>query len=84
LQTKIGWKNNFCCRADLFACGIFCAWLPPNIIWYIYAALFFLYGIYAAIDGRNAQKRWISNITDRKDTATAIGNFIQVFKGILY
>lgn len=36
--------------------------------------LFFLYGIYAAAT-EGISKAWISNITDKKDTATAIGTF---------
>jgi len=41
---------------------------------YIVFALFLIYGAYAAAtDG--ISKAWISNITDAKDTATAIGTF---------
>jgi len=36
--------------------------------------LFLLYGIYAAAT-EGISKAWISNITDKKDTATAIGTF---------
>lgn len=36
--------------------------------------LFFLYGIYAAAT-EGVSKAWISNITDKKDTATALGTF---------
>lgn len=36
--------------------------------------LFFLYGIYAAAT-EGVSKAWISNISDKKDTATAIGTF---------
>ncbi len=36
--------------------------------------LFFLYGIYAAMT-EGVSKAWISNITDKKDTATAIGTY---------
>lgn len=41
---------------------------------YAFAALFFLYGIYAAAT-EGVAKAWISEITDKKDTATAIGTF---------
>ncbi len=41
---------------------------------YVYMVLFFLYGIYAAAT-EGIAKAWISNITDPKDTATAIGSF---------
>lgn len=41
---------------------------------YAIAGLFFLYGIYAAAtDG--ISKAWITNICDKKDTATAIGTY---------
>ena len=41
---------------------------------YGFLGLFFLYGIYAAAtDG--ISKAWISNISDKKDTATAIGTY---------
>ncbi|MBS1603347.1 MAG: MFS transporter [Bacteroidetes bacterium] len=40
--------------------------------WYL--LLLFLYGLYAAAT-EGITKAWISNITDRKDTATAIGAF---------
>jgi MFS family permease len=36
--------------------------------------LFFLYGIYAA-STEGISKAWISNIADKKDTATAIGSY---------
>lgn len=41
---------------------------------YMIFVLFFLYGIYAAAT-EGISKAWISNITDKKDTATAIGTF---------
>jgi sugar phosphate permease len=41
---------------------------------YIFFSLFFLYGLYAAAT-EGISKAWISNITDKKDTATAIGTF---------
>jgi predicted MFS family arabinose efflux permease len=40
----------------------------------IYLLLFFGYGLYAAAT-EGISKAWISNITDKKDTATAIGTF---------
>ncbi|MDO8930526.1 MAG: MFS transporter [Bacteroidota bacterium] len=40
----------------------------------MYLALFFLYGLYAAAT-EGIAKAWISNITEPKDTATAIGSF---------
>ncbi|HMZ61731.1 MAG TPA: MFS transporter, partial [Leptospiraceae bacterium] len=41
---------------------------------YVFFGLFFLYGIYAA-STEGISKAWISNITEKKDTATAIGTF---------
>lgn len=40
----------------------------------IFMVLFFIYGIYAAAT-EGVAKAWISNIADRKDTATAIGTY---------
>lgn len=45
-----------------------------NSSFYVFIFLFFLYGVYAgATEG--IAKAWISNISERKDTATAIGTF---------
>lgn len=41
---------------------------------YVFFVLFFLYGVYAAAT-EGVSKAWISNITDKKDTAAAIGTF---------
>jgi MFS family permease len=41
---------------------------------YQYAILFFLYGIYAAAT-ESIAKAWISNLSNKKDTATAIGTY---------
>jgi MFS family permease len=41
---------------------------------YVLVGLFLLYGIYAAAT-EGIAKAWISNITDKKDTATAIGTY---------
>ncbi|MFY9150578.1 MAG: MFS transporter [Prolixibacteraceae bacterium] len=41
---------------------------------FIYLFLFFMYGLYGA-STEGITKAWISNITDKKDTATAIGSF---------
>jgi len=41
---------------------------------YQFIMLFFLYGIYAAAT-ESVAKAWISNISDKKDTATAIGTY---------
>lgn len=42
--------------------------------WYWYGLLFFLYGLYAAAT-EGISKAWISNITKKNDTATAIGTY---------
>lgn len=41
---------------------------------YAIAAMFFFYGVYAAAS-EGISKAWITNIADKKDTATAIGTF---------
>jgi len=41
---------------------------------YLFYVLFFLYGIYAA-STEGVSKAWISNITNKSDTATAIGTY---------
>ena len=45
-----------------------------NKNYYVFFFLFFLYGVYASAT-EGISKAWISNISDRKDTATAIGTF---------
>jgi MFS family permease len=42
--------------------------------WWQFGALFFLYGIYAAFT-EGVSKAWISNVTEAKDVATAIGTY---------
>ena len=41
---------------------------------YTYFVLFFIYGIYAAAT-EGISKAWISNISKKEDTATAIGTY---------
>ncbi len=48
--------------------------ISANTNLYFFFGLFFLYGIYAAAT-EGISKAWISNITSKKDTATAIGTF---------
>lgn len=72
LADKIGLKSIFLVGLALFATVYFGMAVSSDI--YIYFGLFFLYGIYAAAtDG--ITKAWISTITDKRDTATAIGTF---------
>ena len=69
---KIGLKKMLVFGLVIFAIVYFGMGVTANR--YVFAALFFLYGIYAAAT-EGISKAWISNITERKDTATAIGTF---------
>lgn len=72
IADKVGLKKIFIIGLTLFATVYFGMSANANI--YVYFGLFFLYGIYgAATEG--ISKAWISNITDKKDTATAIGTY---------
>ncbi|MCX5816606.1 MAG: MFS transporter [Proteobacteria bacterium] len=72
IADKVGLKKIFIIGLTLFATVYFGMSVNANI--YVYFGLFFLYGIYgAATEG--ISKAWISNITDKKDTATAIGTY---------
>jgi MFS family permease len=72
LADKIGLKTIFITGLLIFATVYFGMSVSHNF--YFFAALFFLYGLYAAAT-EGISKAWISNIADRKDTATAIGTF---------
>lgn len=72
LADKIGFKKMLMFGMALFALVYFSMGMANNF--YVFIALFFLYGIYAATNEGMA-KAWISNITDKYDTATAIGTF---------
>ena len=72
IADKLGLRCVFISGLVLFAMVYLGMALTANI--YIYLALFFLYGIYAAAT-EGISKAWISNIVDPKDTATAIGSF---------
>ena len=72
LGDRLGLKNVFLGGLVLFALVYFGMAFNHNL--YLFFALFFLYGIYAAAtDG--ISKAWVSNISDKKDTATAIGTY---------
>jgi MFS family permease len=43
-----------------------------NLVWFGF--LFLIYGVYAACT-ESIAKAWITNISDKKDTATAVGTF---------
>ena len=72
IADKIGLKTIFISGLVVFALVYFGMALNTNI--YVFFGLFFLYGIYAAAT-EGISKAWISNISDKKDTATAIGTF---------
>ena len=69
---KIGLKKMFVVGLSLFAIVYFGMGLSNH--WYVFIGLFFLYGMYAAAT-EGISKAWISNITDKRDTATAIGTY---------
>ena len=72
IADKLSLKTVFTSGLVLFAVVYLGMAITANI--YIYLVLFFLYGLYAAAT-EGIAKAWISNITDPKDTATAIGTF---------
>ena len=72
LADRIGLKTIFVTGLALFSAVYFGMAINTNI--YLFFGLFFLYGIYAAAT-EGISKAWISNITNKKDTATAIGTF---------
>lgn len=70
IADRFGLKNIFISGLFIFAIvygGM--AFQPPLYIIFI---LFFFYGIYASAT-ESVSKAWITNITDKKDAATAIG-----------
>ena len=72
LADKLGLKTIFISGLAIFAGVYFGMAVNTNI--YFFFGLFFLYGIYASAT-EGISKAWISNITSKKDTATAIGTF---------
>lgn len=72
LADKIGLKRIFAFGLCLFSIVYFGMSFSTNI--YAVAGMFFLYGLYAAAT-EGVSKAWISNISDKKDTATAIGTY---------
>ena len=72
LADKVGLKTIFISGLAIFAAVYFGMSVNTNI--YFFFGLFFLYGVYASAT-EGISKAWISNITDKKDTATAIGTF---------
>ena len=69
---KIGLKKMFIFGLSLFAMVYF--GMAFSTSFYAIASLFFIYGVYAAAT-EGISKAWITTISDRKDTATAIGTY---------
>ena len=72
LADKAGLKTIFTAGLGLFAVVYAGMAFCSNV--FLIFGLFFLYGIYASAT-EGIAKAWISNISERKDTATAIGTF---------
>lgn len=72
LADKVGLKTIFISGLAVFSL-VYAGMAFSNNL-YVFLTLFFLYGVYAAAT-EGIAKAWISNIADRKDTATAIGTF---------
>jgi len=72
LADHIGLKSVFIFGLILFSVVYF--GMSVNTHFYIFFGLFFLYGVYAAAT-EGIAKAWISNISEKKDTATAIGTY---------
>jgi len=72
LADKFGLKTTFIIGLALFAIVYLGMALNTNL--YIFFVLFFLYGVYASAT-EGISKAWISNIIEKRDTATAIGTF---------
>lgn len=72
LADKLGLKWVFIFGLGLFAAVYFGMSITTGF--YGFMGLFFLYGIYASAT-EGISKAWISNITDKKNLATAIGTF---------
>ncbi|RYD59084.1 MAG: MFS transporter [Sphingobacteriales bacterium] len=72
IADRLGLRNIFIAGLLVFAI-VYCGMAFFGGL-YTFLFLFLLYGIYAAAT-EGIAKAWISNITDKKDTATAIGTF---------
>jgi MFS family permease len=72
VADKVGLKTIFVIGLVLFSVVYFGMSVNTNL--YLFFGLFFLYGVYASAT-EGISKAWISNITEKKDTATAIGTF---------
>lgn len=72
LSDRIGFKNTFIIGLFMFAV-VYTGMAMANQL-FLFFILFFFYGLYAAAT-ESVAKAWISNISDKKDTATAIGTY---------
>jgi len=72
LADKIGLKKMYLFGISIFAIVYFGMGFSNNT--YFIIAMFFLYGLYSAAT-EGISKAWISNISEKKDTATAIGTY---------
>jgi len=72
IADKVGLKTIF--LIGLLAFSIVYFGMAVNTNLYLFFVLFFLYGLYASAT-EGIAKAWITNIIDKKDTATAIGTF---------
>lgn len=72
LADKLGLKKIFI--AGLFVFSLVYIGFAFNSNLVVFLVLFFLYGVYAAAT-EGISKAWISNITDKHETATAIGTY---------
>lgn len=72
VADRTGLKTIFITGLALFAAVYFGMAIHTNT--YVFFGLFFIYGVYAAAT-EGISKAWITNITRKKDTATAIGTF---------
>lgn len=72
LADKIGLKKIFLAGLAVFAAVYIGFAVNNNLV--VFFCLFILYGLYAAAT-EGISKAWITNIVDKKDTATAIGTY---------
>ena len=72
IADKLGMKNIFISGLIIFSVVYAGMGITTELWWFV--ILFLLYGIYAAAT-EGIAKAWISNIADKKDTATAIGTY---------
>ncbi len=72
LADKIGMRKTFMLALILFSITYFGMAFADHV--YVLFALFFVYGLYAAIN-EGVSKAWIAKIADSSQTATALGFF---------